>query len=93
MQVDRRRVGGLDRRTGEGEVICPRDRRAKSARPTSSKNAVTVMKIATGEADEPPDTRNQAALALSKLGASKGGKARAEKLSARRRRKARQKGQ
>ena len=50
------------------------------------KNAVTVMKIATGEADEPPDTRNQAALALSKLCASKGGKARAEKLSARRRR-------
>ena len=30
----------------------------------------------------PVDTRNQAALALSKLGASKGGKARAESLSA-----------
>lgn len=30
----------------------------------------------------PADTRNQAALALSKLGASKGGKARAESLSA-----------
>jgi len=29
----------------------------------------------------PPDTRNPAAVALSKLGASKGGKARAEKLS------------
>lgn len=32
-----------------------------------------------------PDTRNQAAVALSKLGASKGGKARAEKLSAKKR--------
>lgn len=34
---------------------------------------------------EPPDTRNPAAVALSKLGASKGGKARAEALSARKR--------
>lgn len=44
-------------------------------------NAVHVMRIATGEAEDPPDTRNQAALALSKLGAAKGGKARAKKLS------------
>ena len=37
--------------------------------------------------DEPqePDTRNPAAVALSKLGASKGGKARAKKLSKKRR--------
>ena len=35
---------------------------------------------------EPPDTRNPAAVALSKLGASKGGKARAAKLSDRKRR-------
>jgi hypothetical protein len=48
-------------------------------------NAVMVMKIATGEVEEPPDARNQAALAMSRLGAAKGGKARAEKLSARRR--------
>jgi hypothetical protein len=34
---------------------------------------------------EKPDTRNQAAVALSKLGASKGGKARAAKLSDRKR--------
>jgi hypothetical protein len=34
----------------------------------------------------PPDTRNPAAVALSKLGASKGGKARAAKLSDRKRR-------
>ena len=44
-------------------------------------NAVRVMRIATGEAHEGPDTRNPAAVALSKLGASKGGKARAAKLS------------
>ena len=48
------------------------------------KNAVLVMKIATSEMEE-TDTRNQAALTLSKLGASKGGKARAERLSPRRR--------
>lgn len=35
---------------------------------------------------EKPDTRNPAAVALSKLGASKGGKARAAKLSERKRR-------
>jgi len=34
---------------------------------------------------DPPDTRNQAAVALSKLGASKGGKARAAALSANKR--------
>lgn len=39
------------------------------------------------EPEQPPeeDTRNQAAVALSKLGASKGGKARAKKLSKERR--------
>lgn len=35
--------------------------------------------------EQAPDTRNPAAVALSKLGASKGGKARAENLSARKR--------
>ena len=34
---------------------------------------------------EPPDTRNQAAVALSKLGASKGGRARAKRLTKARR--------
>ena len=34
---------------------------------------------------EPPDTRNPHAVALSELGASKGGKARAAKLSAKKR--------
>lgn len=48
-------------------------------------NAVLVMRIATGELGEPADTRNQAALALSRLGASKGGRTRAARLSPRRR--------
>lgn len=41
-----------------------------------------IVQEATGHgADPAPDTRNQAAVALSKLGAAKGGKARAAKLS------------
>ena len=56
--------------------------------------ARSIVEQATGEklsggplpkhTEEPaePDTRNQAAVELSKLGASKGGKARAKKLSA-----------
>jgi hypothetical protein len=45
--------------------------------------AKAIVDASTGNAPEPePDTRNQAAVALSKLGASKGGKARAAKLSA-----------
>lgn len=44
-----------------------------------------IVQEATGQASpdapEPPDTRNQAAVALSRLGASKGGIARAAKLS------------
>jgi hypothetical protein len=45
-------------------------------------NAVHVMRIATGEIVEPPDTRDQAALSLSRRGASKGGQVRAKRLSA-----------
>jgi hypothetical protein len=48
--------------------------------------AFQIVQEATGNAPAelpaPPDTRNQAALALSRLGASKGGKARAASLSA-----------
>ena len=46
-------------------------------------NAVHIMRIATGEEEETKDTRNPAAVALSKLGASKGGQARAANLSQR----------
>jgi hypothetical protein len=57
--------------------------------------AKAVFDAAVGEGPKPTpkgaeplpenDTRNQAAVALSKLGASKGGKARAESLSAKKR--------
>ena len=48
--------------------------------------AYHIVQEATGQAPaEQLDTRNPAAVALAKLGASKGGKARAEKLSARKR--------
>ena len=54
--------------------------------------AYQIVQEATGQAPpEPEDTRNPAAVALSKLGASKGGKARASKLSARRRKEIAQK--
>lgn len=50
-------------------------------------NAVRVMRIATGEEDDSatPDKRNPAAVALSKLGASKGGMARAARLTSKKR--------
>ena len=47
-----------------------------------------IVQEATGQAPKPaemPDTRNPAAVALAKLGASKGGHARAAALSPRRR--------
>jgi hypothetical protein len=46
--------------------------------------AWSIVRQATGEAPKPaaaPDTRNPAAVALSKLGASKGGHARAASLT------------
>jgi hypothetical protein len=49
--------------------------------------AKAIIDKVTGNAPpEPPDTRNPHAVALSKLGASKGGKARAKKLNAKKRR-------
>ena len=45
------------------------------------RNAVRVMRIATGAEEDTPDTRNQAAIALSRLGASKRGAARAARLT------------
>ena len=60
----------------------------KKKRPRDFNSAVfQIVQEATGQAPpEPPDTRNPAAVALSKLGASKGGKARAASLSTRKRR-------
>ena len=64
-------------------------RASKPRRPRDTNQlAWQIVQEATGQAPtEPdkPDTRNPAAVALSKLGASKGGKARAEKLSRRKR--------
>ena len=54
----------------------------------ANQRAFAVVQQATGQAPvepEKPDTRNQAAVALAKLGASKGGKARAAALSPARR--------
>ena len=64
-------------------------RASKPKRPRDPNQlAYQVVQEATGQAPRPaelPDTRNPAAVALSKLGASKGGHARAAALSAARR--------
>ena len=70
-------------------------RKKKKTRRDTAEIARSVVEQAVGEQltphEEEPEaqpeenTRNQAAVALSKLGASKGGKARAAKLSAKRR--------
>jgi hypothetical protein len=62
--------------------------RSRNARDTNQL-AWQIVQEATGQAPvepEAPDTRNPAAVALNKLGASKGGKARAEALSPAKRR-------
>jgi hypothetical protein len=48
-------------------------------------NAVKVMRIATGEEEDILLTKNPHAVALGKLGGEKGGKARADKLSSKKR--------
>jgi hypothetical protein len=50
-----------------------------------AQNALRVVEISTGESLKPKE-KNKAAVALGKLGGSKGGKLRAENLSAERRR-------
>jgi hypothetical protein len=60
--------------------------RARKKRPRDTNQlAWQIVQEATGQAPEPegkPDTRNPHAVALSALGASKGGKTRAANLSA-----------
>lgn len=52
-------------------------------RPTDiNQRAKMIVDIAIGEMEEKPDTRNPNAVALGKLGGLKGGKARAQKLTA-----------
>jgi hypothetical protein len=63
--------------------------RARKRPRDANQLAYQIVQEATGQAPaelvEPLDTRNPAAVALSKLGASKGGQARAAALSAKRR--------
>ena len=62
--------------------------RARKRPRDTNQLAYQIVQEATGQAETPaemPDTRNPAAVALSKLGASKGGKARAAALSPARR--------
>jgi len=57
-------------------------RASKSGRPRDvNELAAKIVRLSTGQEREEPDTRNPAAVALSMLGASKGGKARAKSLS------------
>jgi hypothetical protein len=62
---------------------------AKSKRPTDiNQRAKSIVDIATGESKDPilnSEGKNSAAVALGRLGGKKGGKARAESLSAKRR--------
>jgi hypothetical protein len=62
---------------------------AKSKRPTDiNQRAKSIVDIATGEAEDPiliSDGKNPAAVALGRMGGLKGGKARAESLTAKKR--------
>jgi hypothetical protein len=64
-------------------------RASKPKRPRDANQlAWQIVQEATGQAEKPvemPDTRNPAAVALSKLGASKGGMARARSLTPKKR--------
>ena len=55
--------------------------RKKRPRDANERAFQIVQESLGNVAPEPPDTRNPAAVALSKLGASKGGLARAKKMS------------
>lgn len=59
----------------------PKDPKGRKRPADVISNAVHVMKIATGEVEEAPDTRNPAAVALGKLGGSKGAAARTKSLT------------
>ena len=71
----------------EVEKIVPRQQRVKPKPKKLEGVTVEKPKIVEEEPEEQPeeDTCNQAAVALSKLGASKGGRARAQSLSKKRR--------
>ena len=59
---------------------------SKVKRPTDiNQRAKSIVDIATGEINESVSGKNPAAVALGRLGGLKGGKARAEKLSSKKR--------
>ena len=61
-------------------------RASKPKRPRDvNQLAARIVRLSTGQETEAPDTRNPAAVALGRLGASKGGEARAKKLTAQQR--------
>jgi hypothetical protein len=63
-------------------------KRSRTGKPDVNQMAANMIDAISGElpAEEPDSGKNPAAVALGRLGGLKGGKARAEKLSARRRR-------
>ena len=74
---------------GIADRACDTRRMAKTPKRPRDANQLAkyVVDLATGTASEPvPPKKNEAAVALSKLGASKGGRARAKSLTAKRRR-------
>ena len=65
---------------------------AKIKRPRDvNQLAKHIVDLATGQASEPADTRNPAAVSLGRLGGLKGGKARKDKLTPERRKEIAQK--
>lgn len=82
-------MGEISWRLAAMREWCMPSRASKAKRPRDTNQlAWQIVREATGQDEappEPPDNRNPAAVALSKLGASKGGKARAAKMSESRR--------
>ena len=65
--------------------ITPAEKDLESAQANASNVLKHIIHATEGQSAPVPDTRNAAAVALGKLGASKGGKARAESLTKKRR--------
>lgn len=62
-------------------------KRSRTGKPDVNQMAANLIDAISGELpEEPPSEKNPAAVALGRLGGLKGGKARAAKLSAKRRR-------
>lgn len=66
-------------------------KRSRTASKDQNELAFNIMKQITSDKPEAPPEKNPAAVALGRLGGLKGGKARAEKLSAKKRKEIAQK--